>query len=65
LFLKILLLLCYFYRFLSFALGKLKGREECGTTNVALVRLEPIDPFVFDRIAKNDAKSSNAEIILA
>ena len=36
-------------------------REECGTTNVALVCLEPIDPFVFDRIAKNDAKYSNAE----
>ena len=36
-----------------------------GTTNVALVPLEQIDPFVFDRIAKNAAKYSNAEIIWA
>jgi len=25
--------------------------EKCGTTNVALVRLEQVAPFVFDRIA--------------
>ena len=57
LFLKVLLLLRYFYRLLSFALGKFTSsfckNMKSGTTNVALVPLEQIDPFVFDRIAKN------------
>ena len=43
----------------------LQEREKRGMTNVALVRLEQIAPFAFDRIAKNAAKYSNAEIIWA
>ena len=43
----------------------LQEREKRGTSNVALVRLEQIAPFAFDRIAKNAAKYSNAEIIWA
>jgi 2-oxoglutarate dehydrogenase complex dehydrogenase (E1) component-like enzyme len=40
-------------------------REKRGTSDVALVRLEQIAPFAFDRIAKNAKKYSNAEIIWA
>jgi 2-oxoglutarate dehydrogenase E1 component len=43
----------------------LQEREKRGTSDVALVRLEQIAPFAFDRIAKNAAKYSNAEIIWA
>jgi 2-oxoglutarate dehydrogenase E1 component len=43
----------------------LQEREKRGMSNVALVRLEQIAPFAFDRIAKNAAKYSNAEIIWA
>jgi 2-oxoglutarate dehydrogenase E1 component len=41
----------------------LAERESRGATDVALVRLEQIAPFAFDRIATNAAKYKNAEIV--
>jgi 2-oxoglutarate dehydrogenase E1 component len=43
----------------------LAEREKLGRTDVALVRLEQIAPFAFDRIAKNAQKYPNAELIWA
>lgn len=43
----------------------LAEREKLGRTDVALVRLEQIAPFAFDRVAENAAKYSNAEIVWA
>lgn len=43
----------------------LTERENQGRTDVALVRLEQIAPFAFERIAKNAAKYKNAEVIWA
>ncbi|KAG7352639.1 2-oxoglutarate dehydrogenase E1 component [Nitzschia inconspicua] len=40
-------------------------REKRGIDDVALVRLEQIAPFAFDRVAENVAKYKNAEIIWA
>lgn len=40
-------------------------RERRGTTDVAIVRLEQIAPFAFDRIAQNAAKYKNAEVVWA
>jgi 2-oxoglutarate dehydrogenase E1 component len=40
-------------------------REKRGLNNVALVRLEQIAPFAFDRVAENVAKYKNAEVIWA
>ena len=43
----------------------LTEREKRGVTNVALVRLEQIAPFAFDRIAQNCEKYPNAEVVWA
>ena len=43
----------------------LAEREKRGRTDVALVRLEQIAPFAFERIAKNAAKYKNAEVVWA
>lgn len=43
----------------------LTERENRGRTDVALVRLEQIAPFCFDRIAQNTAKYKNAEVVWA
>jgi 2-oxoglutarate dehydrogenase E1 component len=43
----------------------LAEREERGLTDLALVRLEQIAPFAFDRVAENAALYPNAEIIWA
>ena len=43
----------------------LAEREKRGVTDIALVRMEQIAPFPFDRIAKNAQRYSNAEIIWA
>ena len=43
----------------------LAEREKLGRTDVALVRLEQIAPFAFDRVAENAAKYHNAEIVWA
>jgi len=43
----------------------LSEREKRGIDDVALVRLEQIAPFAFDRVAENAAKYKNAEIIWA
>eukprot|EP00980_Cylindrotheca_fusiformis_P000435 scaffold106_cov123-Cylindrotheca_fusiformis.AAC.3 len=43
----------------------LSEREKRGLENVALVRLEQIAPFAFDRIAQNCEKYPNAEVIWA
>jgi len=43
----------------------LAERELRGVTNVALVRLEQIAPFAFDRIAKNCKRYPNAEVVWA
>lgn len=43
----------------------LTEREKRGTTNVALVRLEQIAPFAFDRVAEHAALYPNAEIVWA
>ena len=43
----------------------LAEREKLGRTDVALVRLEQIAPFAFDRVAQACAKFSNAEVVWA
>jgi len=43
----------------------LNEREQRGRTDVALVRLEQIAPFAFDRVAANCAKYKNAEVVFA
>ena len=43
----------------------LAEREKRGRTDVALVRLEQIAPFAFERVAKNAAQYENAQIIWA
>lgn len=43
----------------------LTEREKRGRTDVALVRLEQIAPFAFERVAKNAAQYKNAEVIWA
>ena len=43
----------------------LAEREIRGVNNVALVRLEQIAPFAFDRIAKNCKRYPNAEVVWA
>ena len=43
----------------------LAEREKRGISDVALVRLEQIAPFPFDRIAKNCAKYAGAEVVWA
>lgn len=43
----------------------LAEREERGRTDVALVRLEQIAPFAFDRVAEICQKYSNAEVVWA
>lgn len=43
----------------------LAEREKLGRTDVALVRLEQIAPFAFDRVAEHAAKFRNAEIVWA
>jgi 2-oxoglutarate dehydrogenase E1 component len=43
----------------------LTEREKRGVSNVALVRLEQIAPFAFDRVAANAALYPNAEVIWA
>jgi 2-oxoglutarate dehydrogenase E1 component len=43
----------------------LAEREKRGNSHVALVRLEQISPFPFDRVAKNAARYGNAEIVWA
>lgn len=43
----------------------LSERETRGRKDVALVRLEQIAPFAFDRVAQNAAKYPNAEIVFA
>merc|ERR1711935_1204554 len=43
----------------------LAERESRGLNNVALVRLEQVAPFAFDRIAQNCEKYPNAEVIWA
>ena len=43
----------------------LAEREKRGITDVALVRIEQIAPFAFDRIATNAARYKNAEIVWA
>lgn len=43
----------------------LNEREYRGRKDVALVRLEQIAPFAFDRVAFNAAKYKNAEIVFA
>ncbi len=43
----------------------LAEREKRGVTDVALVRLEQIAPFAFDRVAQNAARYQNAEIVWA
>lgn len=43
----------------------LAEREERGDTTTALVRLEQIAPFAFDRVAQNCKKYPNAEVIWA
>jgi len=40
-------------------------REKLGRSDVALIRLEQIAPFAFDRVAKNCAKYKNAEVVWA
>eukprot|EP00934_Nitzschia_sp_Nitz4_P003808 Nitzschia sp. Nitz4//scaffold24_size164493//89289//92779//NITZ4_002331-RA/size164493-snap-gene-0.9-mRNA-1//1//CDS//3329544123//3798//frame0 len=43
----------------------LNEREKRGRKDVALVRLEQIAPFAFDRVAQNVAKYDNAEVVFA
>lgn len=43
----------------------LNEREQRGRTDVALVRLEQIAPFAFDRVAFNCDKYKNAEVVFA
>jgi 2-oxoglutarate dehydrogenase E1 component len=43
----------------------LAEREKRAIDDVALVRLEQIAPFPFDRVAENAAKYKNAEITWA
>jgi 2-oxoglutarate dehydrogenase E1 component len=43
----------------------LTEREKRGISDVALVRLEQIAPFAFDRVAKNVNRYPNAEVIWA
>ena len=43
----------------------LAEREKRGRSDVALVRLEQIAPFPFERIAQNVATYSNAEVVWA
>lgn len=43
----------------------LAERESRGRTDVALVRLEQIAPFAFDRVATNVARYPNAEVVWA
>jgi 2-oxoglutarate dehydrogenase E1 component len=43
----------------------LSEREKLGRTDVALVRLEQIAPFAFDRVAEYAAKFRNAEVVWA
>lgn len=43
----------------------LAERERRGQTNVAIVRLEQIAPFAFDRVAQNCALYKNAEVVWA
>lgn len=43
----------------------LAEREKRGLSNIALVRLEQLAPFPFDRIAQNCEKYPNAEVIWA
>ena len=43
----------------------LNEREQRERKDVALVRLEQIAPFPFDRVAENAAKYKNAEIVFA
>ncbi len=43
----------------------LNEREQRGQKDTALVRLEQIAPFAFDRVAENAAKYKNAEIVFA
>ena len=43
----------------------LAEREKRGRTDVAIVRLEQIAPFAFDKVAKYCAKYDNAEVVWA
>jgi 2-oxoglutarate dehydrogenase E1 component len=43
----------------------LTERQKLGRTDVALVRLEQIAPFAFDKVAEQCAKYSNAEVVWA
>ena len=43
----------------------LAERENRGRTDVAIVRLEQIAPFAFERIAKNAARYKDAEVVWA
>lgn len=43
----------------------LAEREKRGRTDVALIRLEQIAPFAFERVAKNVAQYKNAEVVWA
>jgi 2-oxoglutarate dehydrogenase E1 component len=40
-------------------------REKRGISNVAIVRIEQIAPFPFDRIARNCKRYKNAEVVFA
>ena len=43
----------------------LASREARGRTDVAIVRLEQIAPFAFDKVAKYCNKYDNAEVVWA
>jgi 2-oxoglutarate dehydrogenase E1 component len=43
----------------------LTEREKRGVNDIALIRLEQIAPFAFDRVAKNVSRYPNAEVIWA
>jgi 2-oxoglutarate dehydrogenase complex dehydrogenase (E1) component-like enzyme len=43
----------------------LTEREKRGNNDVAIVRLEQIAPFAFDRVSEAAAKYKNAEVIWA
>ena len=43
----------------------LAEREKRGITDVALVRLEQIAPFAFDKVAQHVSMYKNAEIVWA
>ena len=67
---KILCFLDILLQTLVFCTGQiyyelLNERETRGRKDVALVRLEQIAPFAFDRVAFNAALYKNAEVVFA